>query len=126
MEMVDLHRAGEHVFPRHHETQCMSHPPGRWLAHAPGSAGVVGIDHWAWRKGQRYGTLSDLERNRVPDLLDLNADTVAAWLERHPGIEVIARNRALLRLQMPGHCCSSAITLCPNNIRRAIVCGSLC
>lgn len=36
MEVVDLHRAGEHVFPRHHEPQCMSHPPGRRLASAKG------------------------------------------------------------------------------------------
>ncbi|UVK48704.1 transposase family protein (plasmid) [Mesorhizobium sp. AR07] len=35
--------------------------------HAPR---VVGIDDWAWRKGQRYGTIiCDLERNRVLDLL---------------------------------------------------------
>ncbi|MER9546039.1 hypothetical protein NKI72_29015 [Mesorhizobium sp. M0437] len=28
------------------------------------------IDDWAWRKGQRYGTIiCDLERNRVLDLL---------------------------------------------------------
>jgi transposase len=57
---------------------------------------VVGIDDWAWRKGQRYGTIiCDLERNRVLDLLpDRNADTVASWLERYPGIEVVARDRA--------------------------------
>jgi len=57
---------------------------------------VVGIDDWAWRKGQRYGTIvCDLERNRVLDLLpDRNADTVAAWLEQHPGIEIVARDRA--------------------------------
>lgn len=31
---------------------------------------VVGIDDWAWRKGQRYSTLiCDLERRRVIDLL---------------------------------------------------------
>jgi hypothetical protein len=31
---------------------------------------VVGIDDWAWRKGQRYGTIfCDLERGTVIDLL---------------------------------------------------------
>jgi transposase len=62
----------------------------------PEAPRVVGIDDWAWRKGQRYGTIiCDLERNRVLDLLpDRNADTVASWLERHPGIEVIARDRS--------------------------------
>jgi len=57
---------------------------------------VVGIDDWAWRRGQRYGTLVvDLERNRPIDLLpDRDAQTVAAWLKRHPSIAVVARDRA--------------------------------
>jgi transposase len=57
---------------------------------------IVGIDDWAWRKGQRYGTIvCDLERNRVLDLLpERNADVVAEWLARHPGVEIIARDRA--------------------------------
>ncbi|WP_245283969.1 ISL3 family transposase [Bradyrhizobium sp. Cp5.3] len=57
---------------------------------------VIGIDDWAWRKGQRYGTIiCDLERNRVIDLLpNRNASAVASWLGRHPGIQVIARDRA--------------------------------
>lgn len=39
---------------------------------------IVGIDEWAWRKGQRYGTiLIDLERHRVVDLLpDRESQTV--------------------------------------------------
>lgn len=62
----------------------------------PQAPRVVGIDDWAWRKGQRYGTIiCDLERNRVLDLLpDRNADTVASWLGRYPGIQVVARDRA--------------------------------
>jgi transposase len=57
---------------------------------------VVGIDDWAWRRGTRYGTIIvDLERNRVIDLLpDRSAGSVATWLKRHPGIEIIARDRA--------------------------------
>ena len=34
MEMVDLNRAVEHVFPRHHQPQCVTHAPGRRLAHS--------------------------------------------------------------------------------------------
>ena len=57
---------------------------------------VVGIDDWAWRKGQRYGTIVvDLERSDVIDLLpDRDAKTVAAWLKAHPGVEVVSRDRS--------------------------------
>lgn len=57
---------------------------------------VVGIDDWAWRRGQRYGTIiCDLERNCVLELLpDRNADSVASCLKRWPGIKVVARDRA--------------------------------
>jgi transposase len=57
---------------------------------------VVGIDDWSWRKGHRYGTIVvDLERGCPIDLLeDRAAETVAAWLQSHPAVEVVARDRA--------------------------------
>jgi transposase len=56
---------------------------------------VVGVDEWAWRKGQRYGTiLVDLERHAPIDLLeDATAESFATWLEKHPTVEVISRDR---------------------------------
>jgi transposase len=55
----------------------------------------VGIDDWAWRKGSTYGTIVvDLERREVLDLFpERAAGMTADWLERHPGVEIISRDR---------------------------------
>ena len=61
----------------------------------PSDVRVVGIDDFAWLKGQRYGTIiCDLERRRTIDLLpDREGGTVANWLADHPGIEIVCRDR---------------------------------
>jgi transposase len=59
---------------------------------------VLGIDDWAWRKRQRYGTiLCDLERGKVVDLLpDRSEKSTEQWLSNHPGTEIVSRDRASL------------------------------
>ncbi|MBO0795767.1 MAG: ISL3 family transposase, partial [Ktedonobacteraceae bacterium] len=63
-----------------------------------GSVRKVGIDEWAWKKGQRFGTiLVDLEKRRVAQLLsDRSVETSKAWLRTHPEIEMVSRDRGKL------------------------------
>jgi transposase len=56
---------------------------------------VIGIDDWAWRRNQRYGTIiCDLERRRTIALLpDREPATAQAWLSDQRQIAIVARDR---------------------------------
>jgi transposase len=54
------------------------------------------VDDWARKRGRIYGTiLVDQERHAVVDLLpERTAATLTAWLQDHPGVEILCRDRA--------------------------------
>jgi transposase len=60
-----------------------------------GEVAKVGIDEWAWKKGQCYGTLLvDLEKRRIVQLLaERSVETSKAWLRTHPEIDLVSRDR---------------------------------
>ena len=94
---------------------------------SPSPPRFVGIDDWAWRKGQRYGTIVvDLERSDIIDLLpDRDATTVKKWLDDHPGVELISRDRSSTYAQAAADSAPNALQVADRwhllkNLREAI------
>lgn len=56
----------------------------------------IGVDDWAYRRGQSYGTLiCDLETRDIVEVLEgRDSETLEKWLVGHPNIEVVSRDRA--------------------------------
>jgi transposase len=75
---------------------------------------VVGIDDWAWRRNQRYGTIiCDLERRKTISLLpDREPATAQAWFSGQPQSNIVARDRG-------GGYALAAATALPNAIQVA-------
>jgi transposase len=61
-----------------------------------GHVRVVGLDDFAWKRGSRYVTvILDLESHTLLDILpDREVESVKNWLEAHPEIEFVSRDRA--------------------------------
>lgn len=57
---------------------------------------VLGVDDFALRRGRTYGTLLvDMETGKPIDmLLGRSKEPFQGWLKRHPGIEIVVRDRA--------------------------------
>jgi transposase len=55
----------------------------------------LGIDDWSFRRGRRFGTiLVNLATHEIIDLLpDRETGTAQAWMQAHPEIDVVSRDR---------------------------------
>jgi transposase len=60
-----------------------------------GQVEVIGIDDWSYRRGKRFGSIIvDLRTHKIIDLLpQRSVESVVAWLEAHPEVEVVSRDR---------------------------------
>lgn len=72
---------------------------------------VLGVDDFAFRRGNTYGTiLIDLEKRQPVDLLpDREGKTLENWLLAHPGVAIVSRDRSSLYATAIRNACPEAI-----------------
>src|SRR5438034_760800 len=60
-----------------------------------GPVSQLGIDDWSFRRGRQFGTiLVNLATHEIIDLLpDRETETAQAWMQAHPEIDVVSRDR---------------------------------
>jgi transposase len=60
-----------------------------------GLVSQLGLDDWSFRRRKQFGAiLVNLETHRILDLLpDRSAPTAATWMQAHPEIELVSRDR---------------------------------
>lgn len=85
---LGLRTSGDTILRRLRATGARSVPPEEITE--------IGIDDFAIRRGQRYGTIIvDHRSHRVVDLLpDRSSQVTAAWLGKHPSIRLVTRDRS--------------------------------
>lgn len=71
----------------------------------------LGVDDFAFRKGHKYGTiLVDLDQHKPIDLLpDREGKTLEEWLQAHPGIELVTRDRSSVYANAIANACPDAV-----------------
>jgi transposase len=72
---------------------------------------VLGVDDFAFRKREAYGTiLVDLEKRQPVDLLpDREGETLEKWLTQHPGVAIVSRDRSSVYAHAISQACPEAI-----------------
>lgn len=72
---------------------------------------VLGVDDFAFRRGNTYGTiLIDLEKRQPVDLLpDREGKTLENWLLTHPGVAIVSRDRSSVYATAIRNACPEAI-----------------
>ncbi|WP_224994353.1 transposase [Cesiribacter sp. SM1] len=77
----------------------------------PDTPTILGVDDFAFRKRDTYGTiLVDLEKRKPIDLLpDREGKTLEAWLLAHPGVSIVNRDRSSVYAHAISRACPDAV-----------------
>ncbi len=74
---------------------------------------VIGVDDFAFRKGNRYGTIvyDHIEHKPIDLLADRSCDTLEKWLREHPGTKIVTRDRSKTYAKAINDACPDAVQI---------------